>query len=124
MEALILNHFDLERHIRIETDVSGYAIGGILSQLTSDDLDRWYPVAFFSRKMILVETQYKTHDSKLLVIVEAFKTLKHYLEGCKHEVFVFPDCNNLQRFMDTKSLSSRQVWWARELSKYNFRIDY
>ena len=30
-EALILRHFDLECHIRIETDVSGYAIGDILS---------------------------------------------------------------------------------------------
>ncbi len=40
IEALILNHFNLERHIRIETDFSGYAIGGILSYLTSNDLDR------------------------------------------------------------------------------------
>ncbi len=26
--------------------------------------------------------------------------------------------------MDTKSLSSRQVWWAQELSRYHVRIDY
>ena len=32
----ILSHFDPGRHIRIETDASGYVIGGILSQLTSD----------------------------------------------------------------------------------------
>ena len=30
-KAPILQHFDLECHIRIETDVSGYAIGGILN---------------------------------------------------------------------------------------------
>ena len=30
-EAPILSHFDPERHIRIETDASGYAIGGVLS---------------------------------------------------------------------------------------------
>ena len=35
-EAPILSHFDPERHIRIETDTSGYAIGSVLSQLTSD----------------------------------------------------------------------------------------
>ncbi len=52
IEAPILNHFDPERHIQIETDVSGYAIGGILSQLTLDDLGQWHPIAFFSRKMI------------------------------------------------------------------------
>ena len=34
-KAPILHHFDLERHIWIETNASGYAIGSILSQLTS-----------------------------------------------------------------------------------------
>ena len=37
-EALILRHFDPECHIRIEIDTSGYAIGRVLSQLTSDFL--------------------------------------------------------------------------------------
>ena len=36
-KAPILYHFDPERHIWIETDALGYAIGGVLSQLTSDN---------------------------------------------------------------------------------------
>ena len=74
LKAPILYHFDPDRHIRIETDVSSYAIGGVLSQLTLDNLGRWHTVAFFSRKMIPAETRYKTHDGELLAIVEAFKT--------------------------------------------------
>ena len=35
VEAPIFHHLDLESHIRIVTDVSGYAIGSILSQLYS-----------------------------------------------------------------------------------------
>ncbi len=124
VKASILNHFDLKRHIRIETDASSYAIGGILSQLTLDNSGRWHPIAFFSRKMVLAETRYETHNGELLAIIEVFKTWKHYLEDCKHKVLVLTDHNNLQRFMDTKSLSSRQVRWAQELSKYHFRIDY
>ena len=31
IKALILRHFDLKSHIQIETDVSGYAIGRVLS---------------------------------------------------------------------------------------------
>ena len=31
--------------------------------------------------MILIESKYKTHDSELLAIVEAFKIWRHYLEG-------------------------------------------
>ena len=137
IEAPILRYFDPESHIRIETDASSYAIGGVLSQLNLDsdappndsnlnksDFGQWHPVAYFSRKMIPAETRYETHDAELLAIVEAFKTWRHYLEGCKHEVLVLTDHNNLRRFMDTKSLSSRQVRWAQELSRYHFQIDY
>ena len=38
LKAPILYHFDLEHHIRIETDISSYAIGGVFSQLISDNL--------------------------------------------------------------------------------------
>ena len=38
VEASILNHFNSERHIQIETDASGYAISRIFSQLTLDNL--------------------------------------------------------------------------------------
>ena len=127
-KAPILQHFDLECHIRIETDVSDYAIGGVLSQLTSDhltsDQGQWHPVAYFLRKMISAKTRYKTYNGKLLAILEAFKTWRHYLEGCKHEVLVFTGHNNLRQFIDTKSLSSCQVQWAQKLFWYHFQIDY
>ena len=74
LKAPILHHFDPERHIRIETDISGYAISGVVSQLTSNDLGQWHPVAFFSHKMIPAKTRYETHNGELLAIVEAFKT--------------------------------------------------
>ncbi len=127
-EAPVLRHFDPKCHIRIETDALGYAIGGVLSQITLDqhssghvthgdpnsnfpksEIGQWHLVAFFFRKMIPAETWYETNDQELLAIVEAFKTWHHYLKGCKHEVLVLTDHNNLRWFMDTKSLSSRQV---------------
>ena len=46
VKALILYHFDPKCHIRIETYILNYAIGGVLSQLTLNDLGRWYLVAF------------------------------------------------------------------------------
>ena len=133
-KAPILWHFDPECHIWIEIDVSGYAIDGVLCQLTfgtnpnglvtKADLGQWHLIAFFSRKMIPTETWYETHDGELLAIVKAFTTWCHYLDGCKHEVLVLIDYNNLCCFMDTKSLSSKQVYWAQELSQYHFWIDY
>ncbi len=110
VKTLILNHFDLEYYIQIKTDISGYAISRILSQLTLNDLGQWYSIAFFSKKMIPTEIWYKIHDGELLAIVEAFKTWKYYFKNYKYEVFMLTDHNNLQHFIDTKSLSSRQVW--------------
>ncbi len=92
--------------------------------MTSDDLGQWYLVAFCFKNMIPAETRYETYDGELLAIVEAFKTWRHYFTSCKYEVLMLTDYNNLQRFMDTKNLSSRQVRWAQELSSYQFRIDY
>ena len=74
--------------------------------------------------MILAETRYEIHDGKVLAIVKALKTWRHYLESCKYKVLVLIDHNNLCCFMDEKSLSSRQVRWAQELSQYHFQIDY
>ena len=64
-KAPIFWHFDLECHIRIETDASSYSIGEILNQLTSDqvtldsesistkfDFGQWHLVAYFSRKWL------------------------------------------------------------------------
>lgn len=89
-KALILHHLDPERHIQNDTDVFGYAIGGVLSQMTSnqqsshyvttDQISPWfknnqkYPITFFFRKILSAKTQYKTHNQELLAIVEAFKT--------------------------------------------------
>ena len=113
----ILWHFDPECHIRIETNTSGYTIGGVLSRLSSDqltsksssissksDFGQWYPIAYFSRMIIQAETCYETHDAELLAIVEAFKTWRYYLKGCKHEVLVLTNHNNLCHFMDIKNL--------------------
>ena len=45
--------------------------------------------------MILAETWYETHNKELLAIIEAFKTWRYYLEGCKHEVLMLTDYKNL-----------------------------
>ena len=72
IKALILHHFDLECHIWVETNILGYAIGGIFSELILEG--RWHLVVFFSCKIIPAETRYEAHDNELLAIVKTFKT--------------------------------------------------
>lgn len=67
-------------------------------------------MAYVLRKMIPAKTRYETHDGELLAIIKTFKTWRYYLEGYKHKVLIFTDYNKLCHFMDTKSLSSKQVW--------------
>lgn len=43
-----------------------------------------------------IETYYKIYNQELVAIAEAFKTWRHYLKGCKYEVLVFINHNNLQ----------------------------
>ena len=62
-KAPILQHFNPECYIWIETDALNYAISGVLNQLTSrtnskeivtkTNLSQWYLIAFFLKKMIL-----------------------------------------------------------------------
>ena len=75
-KAPILQHFDLEQYIWVETDAPGHSIGGMLSQLTND-LGRWHPVTYFLHKMIPAKTWYKTHNGELLPIIKGFKTWRH-----------------------------------------------
>ena len=106
-EALILRHFNPKCHIQIEIDASGYAIGRVLSQLTLDNLGQWHLIVYYSWKILPAKTRYKTHNDKLLAIVEAFKTWQHYLKDYKHKVLILTNHNNLRGFMNTKSLSFR-----------------
>ena len=105
----ILQHFVPKRHIWIETNASGYAIGGVLNQLTWDNLVQWHPVAYCLRKIIPAKTRYKIHNSEHLAIIKAFKITQHYLEDCKHKVLLLTNYNNLCCFFDTKSLSFCQI---------------
>ena len=119
--APVLRHFNPELPIRIETDASGYAIGGILSQLHGE---LWHLVAYYSRKQIPAETRYDVHDKELLAIIESFKHWRHYCEGSRYKIKVLIDYHNLKRFMSTTRLNSRQIRWAQELSRYDFAIEY
>ena len=90
----------------------------------TSEMGQWHPVAYYSQEIILAKTYYKTHNTELLAIVEAFKNWYHYLEGYQYKVLVLINRNNLRQFINMKSLSFCQVHLALELFRYYFRIDY
>ena len=67
----ILAYFDHSKRSYVEVDSSDYVHGGVLSQ--PDDKGILYPVAFFSRKLLLAECNYEIYNKELLAIVSAFE---------------------------------------------------
>ena len=70
--APMLRHFDPLLFIRMETDASGFAISGILSQ-QHPETGHWHPIVFWSRKKTPAEMNYGIGESGMLAIVEACK---------------------------------------------------
>jgi hypothetical protein len=106
----ILRHFDPILRILVKTDISGFAITGMISQLFGERAEaRWHPVTFYSRKMTDIETRYETHDIELLAIVLVFRIWHYYLAYSQHPVIVKTDYNNLKYFMTKRKLNSRQI---------------
>ena len=60
----------------METDISEYAIGGVLFQ---EQEGKWKPIEFLSRTMQPAERNYKIYDKELLVIIEALMKWRQYL---------------------------------------------
>ena len=105
---------------RVITDASDFALGAILEQ--PDLLNRWHPVAFFSKSMQPPELNYDIHDKELLAIIRALEAFRHYLQGHPDPFEVWSDHNNLAYFRTKQKLSRRQARWSLFLAEFNFSI--
>lgn len=122
--APVLTHFDPDKKTWLETDASNYVVAAVLSQENEDGVLK--PVAFLSKKMSPAECNYDIYDKELMAIVRAFEEWHPELAGSPVEdpIQVISDHKNLQYFMTSKQLNSRQARWAEFLSEFNFRITY
>ena len=64
------------------------------------------------------------YNKELLAIVQCFKIWRCYLKHAAYITRVLYNYNNLRYFMTIKSLSARQAQYAKELAKFNFKIEY
>jgi len=69
---------DLEP-FRIEADSSNFTSGAVLSQQLPG-VEKWHPVAFYSKSLSLVEWNYKIHDKEMLAIIRILEEWRHFLE--------------------------------------------
>jgi len=95
-----------EGKFRVETDASGHAIGGVLSQ---EQNGKWKPIAFLSRIMQPVEQNYEIYDKELLAIVEALTKWRQYLLDVAEPFKVWTDHENLKYFRELHKLNGQQA---------------
>nr|GEV47108.1 hypothetical protein [Tanacetum cinerariifolium] len=81
-------------------DVSGLELGCVLMQ-------RGKVIAYESRQLKIHEKNYTTHDSKLGVVVLAFKIWRHYLYGTKSVIYT--DHKSPHHIFSQKELNMRQL---------------
>jgi len=91
-----------ERKFRVETDISGHTIEGVLSQ---EQEGKWKPIAFLSRMMQPAEQNYEIYDKELLAIVKALTKWKQYLLDAKKPFEVWMDHENLKYFREPHKLN-------------------
>lgn len=120
--APVLAHPNPAQQYILNTDASGFAISGVLSQQQDDGTIR--PVAYWSRKMDDPETRYHPTEQELLAIVKAVEHWRCYLEGSPHPLILRSDHKSLT-YLDTKQeLSSRLYRWLMELAPYEWTVEY
>jgi len=91
-----------EGKFRVETDVSGHAIEGVLSQ---EQEGKWKPITFLLRIMQPAEQNYKIYDKKLLAIVKALAKWRQYLLDVAEPFEVWMDHGNLKYFREPHKLN-------------------
>ena len=81
-------------------------------------------MTFIFRKIISTKQNYKTHNQKLLIIVQIFKIWKHYLKNNLKTIEIWLNHNNFRKFIKQKKLNFKQIRWTLTLIIYNFEIFY
>ena len=105
----------------METDASGYAIEGVLSQ---EQKGKWKPITFLSRTMQPAEQNYEIYDKELLAIVEAITKWRQYLLDTTEKFEVWTDHENLKYFQKPHKLNRRQARWYLKLQDYDFILQH
>ena len=103
----------------IECDSFGYVVGGTLMQKMKG---LWHPVAYFSKKLNLVESNYPIHDKGMLAIIRCIREWRTELVGQHFEVWTYN--RNLAYFRKKQYLEEKQMRWAYELNDFSFDIIY
>jgi hypothetical protein len=106
---------DFQKTFQVKCDVSGYVVGGVLSQA-----DR--PVAYYSEKMDDAKLKYSTYDKEFYAIIQALKKWRHYL--IPKEFILYSDNHALQFMSQQEKLNQKHAKWVEYMQNFTFVIKH
>ena len=93
--------------MRMEVDVSNYAMEGVLFIECKDG--KWRLVAFLSKSLNETERNYKIYDKEMLTVIRGLENWRYLLKSAKYKFEVWIDHKNLEYFMKALNLNRRQA---------------
>jgi len=93
--------------MRMEVDVSDYAMEGVLFIECKDG--KWRLVAFLSKSLNETKRNYKIYDKEMLVVIGGLENWRYLLKSAKYKFEVWIDHKNLEYFMKAQKLNRRQA---------------
>ena len=105
----------LQSHLKIETDASDFALGGVLIQ-------EGHPIAYESRKLNDAERRYTVSKKEMLAVVYCLRVWRKYLLGS--QFVVKTDNSAICHFFDQPKLTAKQVRWQEALAEFVFKFEH
>ncbi|KAM4061338.1 reverse transcriptase (RNA-dependent DNA polymerase) [Hirsutella rhossiliensis] len=109
-ESPVLKQWEPSLLTFLETDCSGYALGGVLSQESPDG--RRHACAFFSKRLSPAEYNYPIHDKEMLAIMRCLDNWSAELRSCG-PFTILTDHRNLE----TSTLPEMKVFEEADLQQ-------
>jgi hypothetical protein len=109
---------DWEKTFHVHVDASAIALGAILVQQGTGELD--HPIVFASRKLSESEHNYNTTEREGLAMVYALQKFRHYLLGKHFKMFI--DHSTLKYLVNKPVLGGRICIWLLLFQEFDFEV--
>jgi hypothetical protein len=103
IEEPILKIYQLRLPIRVEIDALDFILRVCIVQRYNNRV--WHPVAYYNRKMTLLELNYNIYNKELLAIITVLKEWRAFLQGIIELFIIKTDYKNLTGFLIIKELN-------------------
>ncbi len=103
----------------LDTDASGFGLGGVLSQLREG---KEYVIAYYSHALSKTEQQYCVTRRELLAVVSCLKHFHHYVFG--RHILVRTDHGALRWLMGFKNPEGQMARWLEVIGTYDLEVQH